>query len=178
MRASPSKSTNRSRDIMGRCPRSADRRDLMGRLRIVTDITAAADVCFDLSRSIDLHLESMAASGERAVAGVTSGLISAGEHVTWEARHLGRRWTVTSRIIDFDRPRRFVDQMDAGGPFRRFRHEHRFEPTDTGTRVTDVVDFRTRAGPFTPLADLAAGAYLKRLVTLRNATIRSRAEAR
>jgi len=46
-------------------------------LRFTTDIGAAVEACFDLSRSIDLHLESMLASRERAVGGVTSGLIGA-----------------------------------------------------------------------------------------------------
>ncbi len=77
-------------------------------LRIVTEIQAAPETCFDLSRSIDLHLESMIVSQERAVAGVTSGLIGYGEEVTWEARHLGRRWRMTSRITEFDPPRRFI----------------------------------------------------------------------
>lgn len=34
---------------------------------------------FDLARSIDVHVESQRASGERAVSGVTSGLIGEGE---------------------------------------------------------------------------------------------------
>ncbi len=147
-------------------------------LRIVTDIAAPRDVCFDLSRSIDLHVESMAASQEQAVAGITSGLIAAGKRVTWETRHLGRRWRVTSRITEFDPPRRFVDQMEEGGPFALFRHEHLFEPTGDGTRMSDVIEYRIRCGPVAPLVDLAAGAYLRRLMGMRNATIRSRAETR
>ncbi|HEX2700140.1 MAG TPA: hypothetical protein VHM89_08065 [Acidimicrobiales bacterium] len=73
----------------------------MPALRVVSDIAAPVEVCFDLSRSIELHVESMAASAERAVAGVTSGLIGAGEEVTWAARHFGIRWRVTSRITGF-----------------------------------------------------------------------------
>ncbi len=92
---------------------------------MVTAIAAPVEVCFDLSRSIDLHLESMIASKERAVAGVTSGLIGAGQQVSWEAHHLGLRWRMTSEITAFDRPHRFVDQM-VRGPFASFRHEHRF----------------------------------------------------
>ena len=149
----------------------------MSVLRLITKVAAPACVCFDLSRSIDLHVESMAASQERAVGGITSGLIGAGERVTWEARHLGRRWRVTSRITEFDPPRRFVDEMEDAGPFAFFRHEHLFEPVGDGTRMTDVVEFRTRCGPVASLADLAAGAYLRRLMAMRNATIRSRAEA-
>lgn len=152
--------------------------DQVAVLRIVTDIAVAPEVCFDLSRSIDLHLESMVASGERAVDGVISGLICAGERVTWEARHFGVRWRVTSRITDFDPPRRFVDEMEEGGPFALFRHEHLFEPRGDTTRMTDLIEFRTRCGPLASAADVAAGAYLRRLMRIRNATIRSRAETR
>src|SRR5947208_31425 len=95
-------------------------------LHLSTEIYAPIEKCFDLSVDIDVHQSSMAASGERAVSGVTGGLIGLGEEVTWRARHLGVWWRVTSRITAFDRPRSFVDEMTQG-PFPRFRHEHRFE---------------------------------------------------
>ncbi len=44
--------------------------------------------------------------------------------------------------------------------------------------MTDVIEFRTRCGPFAPIVDIAAGAYLRRLMSVRNSTIRSRAESR
>ncbi|HUR17849.1 MAG TPA: SRPBCC family protein [Acidimicrobiales bacterium] len=140
---------------------------------MLNEIEASREECFDLSRSIDLHLESMIASKERAVAGVTSGLISMGEEVTWEARHLGLVWRITSRITEFDRPRRFVDEM-VRGPFARFRHEHRFESQGTGTLLIDLVEF---AMPLGLLANGPAGMYLRRLMRTRNATIRLRAES-
>ncbi len=68
--------------------------------------------------------------------------------------------------------------MEEGWPFASFRHEHRFEPIDDGTRMSDRIEFWTRCGPLAPLADLAASAYLRRLMAKRNATIRSRAETR
>ena len=147
----------------------------MAGFRIVTDIAAPVEVCFDLSRSIDLHLESMVASQEQAVGGVTSGLIGPGEEVSWQARHLGRTWRMTSRITAFDRPHRFVDEM-VRGPFKVFRHEHLFEDHDGGTRMTDVVEVRMALGPVAPVADQVARAYLRRLMTQRNTTIRIRAE--
>lgn len=116
---------------------------------------APVEVCFDLSRSIDLHLESMLASDERAVAGVTSGLICGGEEVTWQARHFGVTWRMTSKIVEFDPPRRFVDEM-VRGPFTAFRHEHLFEAFGSGTRMTDVVTFGT---PLRLLAERPMGAY-------------------
>ena len=134
---------------------------------------APVEVCFDLSRSIDLHLESMLASDERAVAGVTSGLIGGGEEVTWEARHFGVTWRMTSRIVEFEPPRRFVDEM-VHGPFAMYRHEHLFEAHDAGTRMTDLITFRT---PLRMLAERPVGLYLRRLMRRRNEAIRSRAEA-
>ncbi len=144
----------------------------MAVLRIVTDIAARKEVCFDLSRSIDLHLESMAASKERAVAGVTTGLICEGQEVSWEARHFGLMWRMTSRITEFHPPHRFVDEM-VRGPFASFRHEHLFEEAGSGTRMTDVVEFRTRLGV---IGDLPAAMYLRRLMGIRNAAIRAKAE--
>lgn len=105
--------------------------------RVVTDIAAPVEVRFDLSRSIELHVESMAASAERAVAGVTSGLICAGEEVTCEARHFDIHWRVTSRITEFEPPRRFVDEMPQGAVFAHFRHQHDFVAHNRGTRMTD-----------------------------------------
>lgn len=145
----------------------------MAAFELSTWIASPVEACFDLSRSIDLHLESMLASDERAVAGVTSGLIGEGEEVTWEARHFGRLWRMTSRITEFDPPRRFVDQM-VSGPFTSFRHEHRFEPEGTGTRMLDVVEY---AVPLGVVADPIVGAYLRRLMRRRNEAIRRRAEA-
>jgi len=42
--------------------------------------------------------------------------------------------------------------------------------------MTDVVEVRMGLGPVGPVADLAATAYLRRLMTIRNAVIKRRAE--
>lgn len=147
----------------------------MRTIRLTTDVHASQQFCFDLSRSIDLHRDSMTRSREKAIAGVTSGLIGAGEEVTWEAQHLGLRWRVTSRITEFEPPHRFVDEM-IRGPFSRFRHEHLFERTQDGTRMQDVLEYRVRAGPLRALADPLAEWYLRRLLLVRNNLIKIRAE--
>ena len=133
---------------------------------IVTDSTADAELLFDLSLDIDLHQSSMAASGERAVAGVTSGRIRLGETVTWRARHFGIWFTMTSKITELERPRRFVDEQQKG-PFRSFRHEHRIDPAPGGSRMTDVL---TVSSPvFGRLAErLVLVPYLRRLIVQRN----------
>lgn len=60
--------------------------------------------------------------------GVTAGRIGLGEEVTWRAVHFGLPFTMTSRVTELERPLRFVDEQ-VRGPFRSFRHEHRFEAT-------------------------------------------------
>lgn len=72
---------------------------------------------FGISLDIDAHAASMSQSGERAVDGVTAGRIALGQTVTWQARHFGIWFTMTSKITDLEEPIRFVDQQ-VSGPFR------------------------------------------------------------
>jgi len=135
----------------------------------VTRAACAPEELFTLSLSIDAHLASMARSGERAVAGVTSGTIGLGETVTWRARHFGVVWTMTSRITALEHPRRFVDEQ-VRGPFRSFRHEHRFERDGDVTVMTDVVTLRSPL--FGPIVEpLVLRPYLQRLIRARNAVL-------
>ena len=54
-------------------------------IRLETRIAARIARCFDLMRSVDIHTQSTAQSGERAVASVPSSLLQQGDEVTWEA---------------------------------------------------------------------------------------------
>lgn len=152
----------------------------MGRLEISTRIRAPVERCFDLARSIDLHLDSTAKTGERAVAGVTAGLIGQGEQVTWRARHLGVWQNLTSRITTFDRPAHFRDSM-VDGAFARFDHDHFFDADGTGSEVCvmrDVFDFDSPCGPLGRLVDRAfLDGYMRNLLLERNELIREVAES-
>ena len=146
-------------------------------LELTTLIAAPVERVFDLSRSIDLHTASTAATGERAVAGVTTGLIGPGEEVTWRARHFGVWQSLTSRIVIFDRPRHFRDSM-VRGAFRRFDHDHRFEPCAEGTRMRDVFDYTSPLGVLGRLADaLVLERYMRALLEERNRVIKQVAES-
>ena len=112
----------------------------MPTIRLRTPIDAPTERCFDVARSIDLHVQSQIRHREEAIAGVTTGLIGMDDDVTWRARHLGVRQTMTIRITRFDRPTHFRDVM-VRGAFRRFEHDHYFEPTDSRTVMTDVCAF-------------------------------------
>lgn len=134
-------------------------------------------IVFDLSRSIDLHKVSTAHTNEEAIAGKTSGLIGAGEYVTWRAKHFGMYQTLTSKITEFDSPNMFVDEM-VEGAFKRFRHEHRFEQKDQGvTSMYDVFDYCSPLGILGRIADkLFLENYMKGLLEKRNETIKEYAE--
>ncbi len=140
-----------------------------------TRIAAPPEAAFDASCDIDLHLESMRSSGERAVAGITSGRIGPGEQVTWRARHFGVRFRMTSRITAYERPHRFVDEQ-LRGPFAAFRHEHRFESVDGGTVMRDQVRFRAPFGPLGRLVEPVLGRHLRRLIAERNRHVAAAAE--
>jgi hypothetical protein len=55
----------------------------MALIQLETQVYAPVAVCFDLSRDIDLHVESMTHMLEKAIGGTTSGLI--GLHETVES---------------------------------------------------------------------------------------------
>jgi ligand-binding SRPBCC domain-containing protein len=142
-----------------------------------TRVAALPVRCFDLARDVDLHQRSTAASRERAVAGVTAGLLGAGDEVTWEATHFGVRQRLTSRITEFDSPKRFVDEM-VRGAFARFRHEHQFLSVPDGTEMVDIFDYTAPLGPLGRLADgLFLRRYMTALLRARNAYLKRAAES-
>ena len=145
-------------------------------ITLVSSIKAPADRCFDLSCSIDLHQISTRHTGERAIAGTTSGLIGLGEQVTWRARHFGVWQNLTSAITEYRRPYFFVDEM-VRGAFKRFRHEHHFEEANGITRMTDVFDYVSPLGPLGCLADwLFLKKYMQNFLLERNRVIKEYAE--
>ena len=139
-------------------------------------IHAPIERCFDLSRSIDLHTKSTARSGERAIAGVTSGLIGMGEEVTWRARHLGIWQKMTSRITAFDPPRSFQDTM-VRGAFRFFQHDHIFRERGDGiTEMKDVLRFSAPPPVLGRLAESSLAPYLRGFLRERNRLLKVVAE--
>jgi ligand-binding SRPBCC domain-containing protein len=138
------------------------------RILLRTEVPASALDCFTLSLSVDAHTASMARSGERIVGGVASGAMGLGDSVTWQARHFGIPFRMTSRITEYDAPRRFVDEQ-VSGPFAHWWHEHRFEESDGVTLMTDTVEFASPLGPLGKLGDTAfLTGYLTRLLSQRN----------
>jgi ligand-binding SRPBCC domain-containing protein len=139
-------------------------------------IDAPIEKCFDLARSIDLHMESTKHTGETAIAGKTSGIIELNETVTWRAKHFGIWQTLTSKIIEMERPQYFVDEM-VQGAFKAFRHEHRFESVADRTIMIDIFDYTSPLGLLGKSADrLFLKSYMRHLLIKRNEVIKRHAE--
>ncbi|MGB0124161.1 MAG: SRPBCC family protein [Silvibacterium sp.] len=146
-------------------------------LEEITLINAPIERCFDLSRSIDLHLLSTATTGERVIAGVTSGLIGLGENVTWRAKHFGVWQEFTSEITALDRPKSFQDKMIRGA-FRSFEHDHLFAETEDGTtEMQDVLRFTAPVPLLSRIAELLLRPYMGGFLRERNQVIKKAAES-
>jgi len=149
----------------------------MPKIILETRINAPLGKCFDLARSIDLHMKSMKHTEEKAIAGVTSGLIGLGEIVTWKARHFGIMMRLTSGITKCDYPNVFEDKM-VSGPFQSFRHTHRFLENGNETIMNDEFDYKSPFGWLGKLVDLLfLEAYMRKLLEHRNRVLKQTAES-
>lgn len=148
----------------------------MPKIEIETEIHSTINICFDLSRSIDLHKISTAKTNEEAIAGKISGLINLHEFVTWQATHFGFRQKLTSKITAFERPNYFVDEM-VNGAFKSFHHEHIFEQLNGKVIMKDVFEFHSPFGVIGQLFNkLILTNYLKQFLIDRNKVIKDFAE--
>jgi ligand-binding SRPBCC domain-containing protein len=150
---------------------------------IIEDLTmvkAPIERCFDLARSVEVHLAGNIHWGEEAVAaaGVTSGLIGLGQHVTWRAKHFAVWHTLTSEITAMNRPAFFQDAM-VQGPFQSMKHDHFFRArSDAETEMRDVFVFEAPLGFLGRIAEIGfLGRYMKALLRERNTVLKRMAES-
>ncbi len=148
----------------------------MPMIQLTTYVPASPETCFDLVSNVDVQVQ--LDSTTRVVGGVTSGLLHLGDYVTWRAVHFGLPWRMTSKIVEVERPRRFVDAMQHG-PFASWRHVHRFEPLPTGTLIHDSVTYVAPLGILGRLFDaVVLRRYLTGLLASRNQRLRQIVEGR
>lgn len=149
-------------------------------LQELTVIRAPIARCFDLARSVEVHLAGNVHWGEAAVAatGITSGLVGFRQRVTWRAKHFAVWQRLTSEITAMDRPVYSQDTM-LQGPFRSMQHDHFFQTLSPDmTEMRDVFRF---AAPLPILGRLAGilvlHRYMQSLLRERNAVLKEIAES-
>lgn len=149
----------------------------MPKIELETFINAPLDRCFNLSRSIDLHKNSLSHTKEEAIGGVVSGLIDAGDHVCWKANHFGLSLQLCSLITVCKKPSHFADEMKSG-PFHSFRHDHFFDEANGLTIMKDTFVYKSPLGVLGRLADrLFLKKYMTKLLITRNEHLKAVAES-
>jgi ligand-binding SRPBCC domain-containing protein len=68
-----------------------------------------------------------------------------GAHIRYKLSLHGIPISWESEITAWDPPHRFVDEQ-LSGPYRLWRHEHRFVAQNNGTQVSDHVDYAVLGG--------------------------------
>ncbi|MGD6843392.1 SRPBCC family protein [Bacillus infantis] len=139
-------------------------------------IKAPIEVCFDLARSIEVHIQTTSKTQERAVEGVTSGMLEEGDMVTWEAVHFGIRQRLTAKVTVMEKPFRFVDIM-VKGAFKSFVHTHEFFEEGEGTVMIDTFQYESPFGLLGIAADkLFLERYMREFIGFRARGLRELAE--
>ena len=148
----------------------------MTTINLTTKIKASKKTVFDDSRNIDVHQQSASKSNEKAIAGITSGLINLNETVTWRGKHFGFYLTHKSRITAMDLYDYFVDEMEEG-KFKTFKHEHFFEEENGVTIMKDKLQYETPFGILGKLFDvLFLKKHLTKFLLERNKTLKEVSE--
>jgi len=93
-------------------------------------------------------------------------------------QYVGPFWvTLHAKHVALEPGHMFADQM-SGGPFKNWLHRHIIEPTATGSRLIDDIEYQLRGGA---LGNLVAGRYaekrLEKLFAHRHAVTRRACEA-
>ena len=103
-------------------------------------------------------------------------MIGLGQTVTFEGTHFGIRQRLTVKVVEFDRPWLFVDEM-VDGRFKSFKHVHEFIPRDNETLMRDTIEWASPYGVLGKIADkLLLEHHLRNLVSERNAKLKKIAE--
>lgn len=148
----------------------------MSEIHISTVIDAPMQEVFQLSLDIDFHQESASQTQEKAIAGLTSGIIGLGETVTWRGKHFGFWLTHKSIISAYKAPNYFVDEM-VSGHFKEFRHEHFFRESNKKTIMTDMLSYEVPYGISGRIIDrLFLKKYLTKFLKMRNLAIKKSLE--
>jgi ligand-binding SRPBCC domain-containing protein len=145
-----------------------------------TVIHAPVERCFDLARSVEVHLKGNIHSGEATVVteGVSSGLIGPNQKVTWSARHFGIRQKLTSVTTASNPPFSFRDEM-VEGAISYMRHDHLFRVVSLcETQMEDVFCFAAPLGVLGLIAEaLVLRSYMRELLRERNRVLKDVAES-
>ncbi|MEH7250722.1 SRPBCC family protein [Neobacillus niacini] len=139
-------------------------------------IKAPVQLCFDLARNVDIHTQTTSKTKEKAVGGVTEGLLEEGDTVTWEAIHFGVKQRLTAKVTLMEKPNNFVDIM-VKGAFHSLVHTHQFFEDEGGTIMIDKFQYKSPFGLIGVVADkLFLEKYMRKFIVSRAMALKKIAE--
>lgn len=145
-------------------------------IELTTLINAPAERCFLLSLSVDLHMLSTGHTNEKAIAGVTKGVMKLNDTVTWRGKHFGIYQNLTTKITEYNYPLSFTDEMQKGA-FKSLHHIHLFDEKEGKTIMKDIFTFEAPLGILGKLASkLVLTNYMRNFLLVRNEMIKKVAE--
>ena len=149
----------------------------MTNIHVTTFILAPAERVFDLCRNTSIYKTVLKDRKERFSSGAGSSLITSGETITFNARHLGKTRVMTARLIEVERPTKFAEEQ-VKGDLKSFRLESHFKEVENGTILINILTFE---GPRDFLGSLFARfflkSYLEKFLLKRNEVIKQYAES-
>lgn len=150
----------------------------MPTIHLTTFIAAPIDRVFDLHRSIFVHKQSMIQFNETVASGITTGLLNAGEVVTWKSKHLYKTRYFKLKVLDMNFPTSYTE-VQVKGDFKSLKHEHFFKPVRNGTLVIDLFHFDMKYGQAGLLFNkFYLTNYIRNVLEHRNKFIKDYAESK
>lgn len=148
----------------------------MTTINLTSQISSSIEKCFDLSRDIDIHLQSASKTQEKVYAGRKSGLCELGDEITWEAVHFGIKQKLSIKITQMKKYSYFEDTMTKGA-FKSMRHEHFFESAGSYCIMHDIFYYEVPFGLFGFIFNkLILKKYITNFLIERNHVIKKIAE--
>lgn len=141
-----------------------------------TFIHAPVEQCFDLARTVEVHAGKFLITSQKAVDGVTTGLLELDDYVTWETAHFGLKQRLTSRITRMEKPYVFQDEMVCG-LFQSFTHTHLFHEVNHGTLMVDQFIYTSPFGMLGKIADdIFLEKYMRKFIQLQAENVKKISE--
>ena len=72
-------------------------------------------------------------------------VLALGSRLVWKGRRWGISQQITQEVATFDQEKLIVVEQKQG-PFAHWVHANHFEPTDTGTRILEKIEFDPPGG--------------------------------
>ncbi len=149
----------------------------MPTITLFTRIKAPLEQVFDLSRSLDFHLDRLSDPGEKISAGQSTGLLELDSTVTWVGSPFKFRQELQTKVTALQDGSHWTEER-ISGPFSQMKQTHSFSSEKAATVITNKFSYKTSRGPIAWFVENAfLTALLRRHLADRNRILKEVAES-